>query len=226
MDLVCNKHLLTVVKWLASHALLIYYIRWNKANETKTVPLDMICFTALATITHCEAETLPGLFTQCRPGLAVGNLWQMRESQDEPKKGERKLFDMLSLSLTQPDTHTKTGTLRNPGRSVDKREGLNRDLRTRWFVAVSGWTGPRGALIWDGWSFSQLRSRPAQWIRAEVSRHEEWEQKAVSEFIDRPRNAGSVPRTYLWHDGIVLGCLVTHTCHCGVLWHRTAVQYL
>lgn len=56
----------------------------------------------------------------------------MRESQDEPEEGERKLFgmlDMLLLSLTK--THTPTAMIGNPGQFVDKSEGLNRDLRTQ-----------------------------------------------------------------------------------------------
>lgn len=56
----------------------------------------------------------------------------MRESQDEPEEGERRLLgmlDMLLLSLTK--THTPTAMLGNPGQCVDKSEGLNRDLRTQ-----------------------------------------------------------------------------------------------
>lgn len=56
----------------------------------------------------------------------------MRESQDEPEEGERKLFgmlDMLLLSLTK--THTPAAVIGSPGQFVDKSKGLNCDLRTQ-----------------------------------------------------------------------------------------------
>lgn len=52
----------------------MHHIMQRNVTEAVLPGGDLSGFTAPATLTHCEMDTLPGLFTQGCPGLAVGEL--------------------------------------------------------------------------------------------------------------------------------------------------------